>query len=344
MSRFPSRAAIAALVVVLLVAAACSGGNDKSSKKPAIRTATTAAMPAIAPLTGLPDPTGVAQGRPVLSVKIENTPQVRPQAGIEAADIVWNEVVEGGITRFLAMFQSTSADVVGPIRSVRLTDPSIVWPVGGIFAYSGGAPSAVRAIGQAPVKLVDESKAGDAMFRDRSRAAPHNLFGRPARLWTFGGEPVPPPPEFSYTPPGKVTAAATAATSVSIGYARDYTVGYTWSAAAGAWMRTTAGRPFVSRSGAQIAAQNVVILPVVYRGGVGQEGAEAQLVGRGSAIVLRDGTSTLGTWERRDVGEHMTLRTAAGDLINLAPGHTWIELPDVSYTVDVVKPATTPTS
>lgn len=343
MSRFPPRAAVAALVVLVLVTAACSG-NDKSSKQQANGTSPTAAPPAVAPLTGLPDPTGVAQTRPVLSVKIENTPQVRPQAGIEAADIVWNEVVEGGITRFLAMFQSASADVVGPIRSVRLTDPSIVWPVGGIFAYSGGAPNAVQAIGRAPVTLVDESKAGDAMFRDRSRAAPHNLFGRPTRLWAFGGEPVPPPAQFSYTPPGKVTAAATAATGVSIGYGRDYAVSYTWDAAAGAWLRSTAGRPFVSRSGAQIATQNVVILPVVYRGGVGQEGAEAQLLGRGTAIVLRDGTSTLGTWERRDIGEPMTLRTAAGDLINLAPGHTWVELPDVSYTVDVAKPPTTPTS
>ena len=169
---------------------------------------------------------------------------------------------------------------------MRLTDPSIVWPVGGIFVYSGGAPNAVRAIGQAPVTLVDESKAGEAMFRDRSRPPPHNLFGRPTRLWAFGGGPVPPPPQFTYTSPGKVTAAATAATSVSIGYSRDYAVSYTWDAGAGAWLRSTAGRPFVSRSGGQIATQNVVILPVVYRGGVGQEGAEAQLVGRGSAIVL----------------------------------------------------------
>ncbi len=344
MSRLPSRAALAALIVVVLAAAACSGGDHKSSTPATNGTSTTVAPPALAPLTGLPDPTGVAQTRPVLSVKIENTPQVRPQAGIEAADIVWNEVVEGGITRFLTMFQSQSADVVGPIRSVRLTDPSIVWPVGGIFVYSGGAPNAVRAIGQAPVTLVDENTAGDAMFRDRSRAAPHNLFGRPARLWAFGGEPVPPQPQFTYTPPRKLNAAATPATSVSIGYSRDYAVSYTWDAPTGAWLRSTAGRPFVSRSGAQIATQNVVILPVVYRGGVGQEGAEAQLVGHGSVIVLRDGTSTLGTWERRDVGEHMTLRTAGGDLINLAPGHTWVELPDVSYTVDVVKPATTPTS
>ena len=77
----------------------------------------------------------------MLSVKIENTPEARPQSGLEAADIVWNEVVEGQYTRFLAMYQSHSTDVVGPIRSVRLTDPLIVWPVGGIFAYSGGAPA-----------------------------------------------------------------------------------------------------------------------------------------------------------------------------------------------------------
>lgn len=341
MSRLPSRAVIAALVVVL-VAAACSGGDDANAKSKS--PATTGAAPALAPLTGLPDPTGVAQTRPVLSVKIENTPQVRPQAGIEAADIVWNEVVEGGITRFLGMFQSESADVVGPIRSVRLTDPSIVWPVGGIFAYSGGAPNALRAIGEAPVTLVDENKAGDAMFRDRSRSAPHNLFGRPTRLWAFGGEPVPPQPQFSYTPVGENNAAATPARSVSIGYRRDYAVSYTWDAGAGMWLRSTDGRPFVTQSGAQLATRNVVILPAVYSGGVGQEGAEAQLVGRGSAIVLRDGTSTLGTWERRDVGEHMTLRTAAGDLISLAPGRTWVELPDVSYTVDVQKPASTSTS
>ncbi len=343
MSRF-SRAVPAALVVLVLVAAACSGGNDNNAKRHGKGTSTTAAPPPVAPLTGLPDPTGVAQTRPVLSVKVENTPQVRPQAGIEAADIVWNEVVESGITRFLAMFQSESADVVGPIRSVRLTDPSIVWPVGGIFAYSGGAPNAVQAIGQAPVTLVDENKAGDAMFRDRSRAAPHNLFGRPARLWAFGGKPVPPPPLFSYAAPGKNHAAATPATAVSIGYSRGYAVSYAWDAGQGVWLRSTDGRPFVSRTGGQIATQNVVILPVVYKGGVGQEGAQAQLVGRGSVIVLRDGTSTPGTWERPDVTEPMTLRGANGDPIKLVPGHTWVELPDVSYTVDVQKPVTPPTS
>ena len=74
-------------------------------------------------------------------------------------------------TRFLAMFQSQVPDVVGPVRSVRLTDPLIVWPVGGVFAYSGGAKYAVDAINQAPVVRIDESAAGDAMFRDSAAPA-----------------------------------------------------------------------------------------------------------------------------------------------------------------------------
>src|SRR5262249_48310807 len=131
---------LAGVGALALLLAACGGGgsssaSSKSTKKTPVTTK--AGRPTVAPLTGLPDPSGVAQTRPVLSVKVENTPQVRPQSGLDAADIVWDEVVEGGITRLLAMFQSQSTPVVGPIRSVRRTDPLIVWPVGGIFAFSG---------------------------------------------------------------------------------------------------------------------------------------------------------------------------------------------------------------
>jgi hypothetical protein len=343
-TRFVPRAATVLVVALALVAAACSSDDDADAQAKSNATGTTRIAPPIAPLTGLPDPTGVAQTRPALSVKIENTPQVRPQAGIETADIVWNEVVEGGITRFLALYQSESADVVGPIRSVRLTDPQIVWPVGGIFAFSGGAPSAIRAIEAAPVTLVDESRAGSAMFRDRSRSAPHNLFGSPSELWAIGGEPAPPPPQFTYSSAKRANAAATPAVSATIGYTRGYAVEYTWDTDAGAWLRSTDGRPFVTRSGGQLATQNVVILPVVYLGGAGVEGAEAQLTGSGSAIVLRNGTATAGTWTRSDVDEPLTLRSADGELITLAPGHTWVELPDTAYAVEVQEPRTTPTS
>ncbi|MGZ4756958.1 MAG: DUF3048 domain-containing protein, partial [Acidimicrobiia bacterium] len=278
------------------------------------------------------------------SVKIENTPEARPQSGLEAADIVWNEVVEGQITRFLAMYQSRSTGVVGPIRSVRLTDPLIVWPVGGIFAYSGGAPGPVHAIEAAPVKLVDEDAAGAAMFRDRSRVAPHNLYGHPDALWALGGTPAPPPPLFRYLAAGK-KPRGTAATSVAIGYHGRYAVGYTWDAASNAWLRSTEGLPFVSRTAAQISTQNVVILPVTYQGGVGNEGSVAQLVGRGRAIVLIGGTVTDGVWVRLDKSKPMELRTADERPMRLLPGTTWVELPDQSYPVNVVSPpAPTPSS
>jgi hypothetical protein len=330
------RAAVAITLTLVLVGAACGGGAKKHAPLSGPSTTTTKA-PLVAPLTGLPDPSGAARTRPVLSIKVENTPDVRPQPGLEAADVVWNEVVEGQITRFLAMYQSRSTDVVGPIRSVRLTDPLIVWPVGGIFAFSGGARVPLHAIEAAPVKVVDENAAGSAMFRDRSRSAPHNLFGHPDALWAIGGKPVPPPPLFAYLAPGQ-PPSGTAAASVSIAFRGRYSVGYTWDAASGTWLRSTEGRPFTSRSGARIAPQNVVVLPVVYTGGVGNEGSEAQLIGQGPATVLRGGSIVHGKWVRPDKARPMQLETMDGKPIRLVPGSTWVELPDISYPVDVVSP------
>ena len=94
--------------------------------------------PPTAPLTGLPDPSGDSLKRPAASLKVENTPDARPQGGLDQADVVYEEVVEGGITRLVAIFNSHVPDVIGPVRSVRAMDPDIVWPLGGLFAFSGG--------------------------------------------------------------------------------------------------------------------------------------------------------------------------------------------------------------
>ena len=131
-------AAVAA--VVALAASACGGGSGAATPKrtttTTAATTTTVAVP-VAPLTGLADPSGASLTRPALSVKVENTDAARPQAGIDQADVLYEEVVEGNITRFIAIFNSTVPDVIGPVRSVRQEDPDIVWPLGGVFAYSG---------------------------------------------------------------------------------------------------------------------------------------------------------------------------------------------------------------
>jgi hypothetical protein len=330
-----------AFVAVAATLAACGSSGSSAAKPKASSTTSTTTTSPTAPLTGLPDPDGAAEGRPVLSVKIDNDSALaRPQTGIDQADIVWDEVVEGQATRFLAMFNSTAPDVVGPVRSVRLTDPLIVWPVGGIFTYSGGAPYAVQGIDKAPVKLVNESDAGAAMFRDSARRAPHNLYARPPALFSLGGDPTPPPPLFGYS--AKPVTAGSPATSVHIGFSREFAVTYTWDGASGTWKRSTDAGPFVAKSGAQIAPQNVVVIPVVYKGGVGVIGAEAQLVGNGTVQVFTNGRVVQGTWTRRDVEAPMKLTATDGKPIELTPGRTWVELPDVSYAVDVATPAPAP--
>ena len=326
----------------VLVVSACGGSSSAAqqakrvAKTASSTTTTTTKAPPVAPLTGLPDPTGVAQSRSVVSIKVDNDSSLaRPQTGIEQADVVWDEVVEGEATRFLTMFQSQTPDVVGPVRSVRLTDPLIVWPVGGVFAFSGGAKYAVDGINQAPVKRVDESAAGNAMFRDSSRKAPHNLYARPADLFGMGGEPAPPPALFDYSPT-PITAGA-AVTSVHISFSnREFAPTYTWDGNSGTWLRSTSDGPFMTKSGKQIAPVNVIVLPAAYAGGVGQIGAEAQLVGQGAVKVFTNGHEVDGTWSRGDKAQRIAFKDAAGNPILLTPGSTWVELPDVSYSIEVV--------
>ena len=164
-------------VIVIAAAGAIFYSRDHSAKGATTTTTTSTTTTTVpkgpfAPLTGLLDPTGVSLTRPALTVKIENTPEALPQWGITEADVVYEEIVNGGITRLAAVFNSHAPTKIGPVRSVRPTDTQVVWPIGGIFAFSGGAPYAIDSIETAPVKLIDEDSAGTAMFRDLSLRSP----------------------------------------------------------------------------------------------------------------------------------------------------------------------------
>jgi hypothetical protein len=324
------RVAGATLAAVVL-ATAC-GGSGHAAKHAAASTTTTTKKAAsgaavVAPLTGLPDPSGASQTRPALNVKIENTPQARPQTGLEAADVVYEEVVDGGITRFLAIYNSTVPPVVGPVRSVRGIDPQLVWPIGGIFVYSGGAPQEVARIHAAPVLLVDESAGGSAMYRDHSRSSPHNLYARPDQLFGRGGKPVPPPPLFQYLPAGAVFNGQPAASfTVNQSPDRSYDPTYTWDAASRTWKRSYGSTPFTMSNGTQIAPANVVVQATVYTPAPGASGAVGQATGQGDVWVFADGKVVQGHWSRPDMNEPARYTDASGAPILLAPGSTWVEL------------------
>ncbi len=127
------------VILVLFVAAGVRLWPTIASKLKHTSETTTSVVYQSAPLTGLPDISGDAAMRPALTIKIENTPDAMPQWGITKADDVYEEIVNGGITRLAAVFNSSAPTQIGPVRSVRPTDTQIVYPLGGIFAYSGGA-------------------------------------------------------------------------------------------------------------------------------------------------------------------------------------------------------------
>jgi hypothetical protein len=326
-------AAIVVVIVIAVAGFAIVGGHSGSSSAstttaPSVAPTTTAkrATPpggVIAPLTGQRDVSGAATTRAALTIKVENTHAAYPQVGVAAADVVYEEVVEGGITRLLAIYNSQVPPVVGPIRSVRRTDQSVVTPIGGIFVYSGGAAYAIASIRTAPVTLVDETRAGDAMFRVQSRIKPHNLFGRTASLFAFGGKPVPPPPLFTYRASNQAPGGA-AVTRFHVGFGSGFGVSYSYNATSSTWSRAV-DDPSAAAATPE-APRNVAVMFVNYAGGVGVIGSEAQLVGSGNAVVFTGGHRIDGRWIRPDRLKPAQFVDAAGAPIRLTPGQTWVEL------------------
>jgi hypothetical protein len=335
------------IVVVVVVVLAAIGGlayfhfhksTPTAANTTTTTTTTTSPQYPTAPLSGLPDSSGLSQKRPALTIKVENTPEALPQWGIDQADVVYEEIVNGGITRLATIFNSHAPAKVGPVRSVRPTDTQIVWPLGGIFAYSGGAPYAVDSIETVPgLKLIDESSAGTAMFRDPNLYAPHNLFAVAPKLFAFGGTPTPPKPLFSYRPKDQKAGGA-AVVSFVVPFPSIYPVTWTWDTATASWDRTLFGKADVTGTGVRESPKNVVVMFVNYVNGIGTEASYANLQGSGTAAYFVDGRETTGTWSRGpDKGDVIQYKTLNGKTALMTPGQTWVELLNVGTTLTVTR-------
>ena len=287
--------------------------------------------PPSCPLTGQPAPHGEVPARPALAIKVENLPDARPQAGLDRADVVYEEPVEGGITRFIVVYQCHDAARVGPVRSGRTTDPKVLVQFGRpVMGYAGGQAPVVRAIDRAG--LIDENYniAISAYTRDETRPAPHNLYTSTRSLWkaakaTEGA----PHPVFSYDP--EVAGPSRKARTVHLPFSSYSDVYWTWSRRERAWLRSHGTVPHVLEDGTQVRAANVVVMQVQVRTGpivdaAGNHSPEVELTGSGKAYVFRDGRMIVGRWERAHLKDVTTFVTKAGTEIALAPGVTWVEL------------------
>jgi len=289
------------------------------------------------PLTGLPtDPERLA--RPVLIAKIENSPNARPQSGLDAADIVIEEVVEGGITRFFVLFHSDLPATAGPVRSARPVDTDLLGGLGRSgFAFSGARAEVQELLARTPAVLITEGAAG--FYRDTVRSAPHNLYLRPAETqaavesrgaralvdigWVFD-EQV---PAGQLACPAGSAACPDPGASIVIEMSAAYRSGWTYERAAGVYRRDQNGRPFTVTGGGSIGAENVVVLATrQYIGGSGYNETDATSAGA-PAIVLRDGNRYAAVWVKPTSGDLLLLQTLDGRPFPLKPGRTWVHLP-----------------
>jgi hypothetical protein len=346
---------VLALSMVALAVAACSDGGavtpdttdapttteappvtlastttEASTTTTTIATTTTAAPAPTSPLTGLPPLNPQVLGRPAVVVKIDNHTQALPQAGLNQADIVIEEQVEG-ITRFFAIFQSTDAGPVGPIRSARTTDVDLLNQLNRpLFVWSGGNRNVVRAIGSADAESRAPGQA-PGFYRDSARRRradyEHTLMNEgTSTIYTTAvmseGQPF---PFFSYRPKGTASTGS-AATNIDTNM-NSVPIHWTWDAAQHKYVRNEYGRPHMDAAGAPVTAENVVFQFVPYRASpADRRSPEAVSVGEGSIMVFTDGKVTLGHWSRPDDSKPATYTDAAGKPILLTPGRTWIEL------------------
>lgn len=324
------------LIVGLLLASlatACSKGQGAELGKSGHKDTTTT-IPQYYPLTGLEVTDSNAASRSALTVKIENSPASRPQAGLDKADVVFEAVVEGGQTRFLAIFQSQDSSNVGPVRSVRPSDPAIVSPFGGIVAYSGGIQRFVDAMRATGLKNFDETSAGNAFRRRSDRAAPHNLYTSTSALYDKAGSGSAPAKFADFLKPGTpfAPAGAVPVTHISMPVGTSTTADWDWDGSQGRWLRSTDGKPHTAEGSGQLSPNTVIVQFVPYEvtGEVDTTGAavsEGKVVGSGDAMVFNNGVMVRAKWSKPNATAMTTWTDANGSPLQLPPGQTWVELP-----------------
>jgi hypothetical protein len=333
-------AALGAVALVLPFALACSGDGTDASEPEA--TTTTAPLP-VFPHTGVAAAGADTGGNhPAVVVKIDDGINSRPQTGLERADVVFEEEVEG-VTRLASVFHSDLPDVVGNVRSARSSDVDIVAPLSKpVFAWSGGNAIVTAQIleAQRDGVLTDASYdiATDAYFRDPARDAPYDLYVRPGSLLELRapeGQGAP-APIFTYrTGSTALPVTAVPSAGVTIGFTRFTEVSYAWDPERRAWSRfqvdgqhPLADSAFLAADGTQIAPENVVVLRTPYGvSAADRNSPQAYTVGEGEALVFTDGHLITGRWTRPDAATPVQLIDATGAAIALTPGRTWVELP-----------------
>jgi hypothetical protein len=354
MTSSPRRVLAFALAVSGAVTlAACGGGSAKkslsslpsslpttTSSTPSPSTSSSVA-PAVNPFTG----TGPVPTTPTISVKIDDTEGGRPQLGIDKADIVFIEAVEGGLTRLAAIYGSNKP-TVGYVRSTRPSDPDLLLQFGKITAaYSGGAHDSLPLIHQSGIRSWSNDDGANYYLR-RSHPNDHgyiNLTLNLAKVAKHTNTPKAKSIGWTFSP-SLTGVTATAGTDIRTwvsGSLSDHTAGtaveFRWDTSLSRYVRYIGGQRQVAADGKPVTATNVIVqfcTVVAHRQDTDVNGNPSQFTytagpgeqGSGKVAVFRDGKMIVGTWSRPSTSSGTTLKTTTGAPIPLQPGNSWVVL------------------
>jgi len=334
--------ALSLMVVLALVAAGCGQAPAEEPAEPedVVLETPPAEEPGPEPAPPAPKPyrfplTGIGtdeepKSRPI-AVLVENSPRARPQDGLHKADLVYEILAEGDITRFVAVYQSREADVIGPVRSLRPYFAEIGHGLDALIVHAGWSQEAINYVRKHKLANFDQVYGDDKYYwRDKSRKAPHNLYTKTelirqgaadkkyreewnavSLLFHPEDQPVPAPEGLP-------------ARSVKVNYIAGYYVGYEYDEATGRYRRLMLGEPHVDKtSGEQLMADNILVLYAKHRivDDVGRR--KVNVTGPGEGWLIQKGVMRSVTWERKD---GLIRPYIDGEEVPLVPGQTWIQI------------------
>jgi hypothetical protein len=349
MSLFPhaSRVVLASLgAACVLASAACGGGgsakHDSTTPPPSTpasspttpaSTSASATPAAVNPYTGI----GPVPKTPTVAVKIDDTAPGRPQRGIDKADVVYIEAVEGGLTRLAAIFGTTKPTSVGYVRSTRPSDPDLLLQYGKITeAYSGGAHDSLPLVHASGItSWSNDDGAGDYSRISRSQSSYINLALNVDAVAKKTHSALPHSIGWTFNPSlaGLTTGVGTdVRTTVTGSYSHGTAVEFRYNTSLKKYVRYIGGVEQYAADGKPITATNVIVQSctiVSHPADTDVNGNPSQFtytVGTGAVSVFRQGKRIDGTWSRASTSAGTTFKTAAGAALPLDPGNTWVVL------------------
>jgi len=279
------------------------------------------------PLTGNIVKDEAASKQPATAIMIENSPDARPQSGLKDSGIVFEAIAEGGITRFLVIYQEQKPGLVGPVRSLRMYYVDWLAAFNASVAHVGGSAAALTEIRNGTYRDIDQFFNPGTYWRATDRYAPHNVYTNFERLDALNKAKGYTSSSFTgFTREDSQPAETPDATRINVTVSSQlYNSSYTYDAKTNTYHRSQGGAAHLDRESGQISP-SVVIAMEVSEQRVFEDGWREQInsVGKGTATIFQNGTAKEVTWQKKSRKEQITFTDAAGKDVPLARGQTWI--------------------